>query len=101
MRMLFLILSPGLIVSFAQGQVSAPDEWPQLKPYNRGAKWPAPRLSASNYRKWIDELWPSKEELKWRKIRWHRELSEAAKEARRLKRPILLWTMNGHPCGET
>jgi len=44
---------------------------------------------------------PSGTELGWRAVRWHRSLSEAAEEARKLKRPSLLWVMNGHPCGET
>ena len=39
--------------------------------------------------------------LAWRGVRWHRHLDEAADEARHLGRPILLWAMNGHPCGET
>lgn len=58
-------------------------------------------LSDENYRQWLELIRPSEAELKWRKMRWHRSLSAAAVEARRLQRPLLLWTMNGHPCGET
>ena len=65
------------------------------------ARWPAPELTDDNYRHWLAFIRPAEEELKWRKVRWHRSLSEAAAEARQLERPILLWTMNGHPCGET
>ncbi len=43
----------------------------------------------------------AEEDLAWRGVRWHRHLDEAAEEARQLGRPILLWAMNGHPCGET
>ena len=50
---------------------------------------------------WLGFIRPSEEELKWRKVRWHKSLSEAAAKAGKLQRPILLWTMNGHPCGET
>jgi hypothetical protein len=64
-------------------------------------RWPAPTLTDANYSEWLRFIRPASDELKWRKVRWHRSLSEAAAEARRLQRPILLWTMNGHPCGET
>ena len=65
------------------------------------ARWPAPELTEANYRRWLEFIRPTEEELKWRQVRWHKSLSEAAAEARKLERPILLWTMNGHPCGET
>jgi hypothetical protein len=65
------------------------------------ARWPAPELTDDSYRKWLEFIRPTDEELKWRQVRWHKSLSEAAAEARKLERPILLWTMNGHPCGET
>ena len=65
------------------------------------ARWAAPALTDESYRQWLAFIRPSQEELKWRKVRWHKSLSEAAAEARQLRRPILLWTMNGHPCGET
>ncbi|MFP6866566.1 MAG: hypothetical protein VCA35_11535 [Roseibacillus sp.] len=63
--------------------------------------WPAPKLTDGNLRKWGDFIRPSEEDLAWRGVRWHRHLDEAAEEARQLGRPILLWAMNGHPCGET
>jgi hypothetical protein len=65
------------------------------------SRWPAPALTDDTYSKWLAFIRPTQEELKWRKVRWHRSLSEAAREARQLQRPVLLWTMNGHPCGET
>jgi len=63
--------------------------------------WPAPVLSDDNVRDWGEFIRPSKDDLAWRGVRWHRHLDEAAAEARKLGRPILLWAMNGHPCGET
>jgi len=65
------------------------------------ARWAAPALTDASYRQWLAFIRSSTEELKWRKVRWHKSLSEAAREARQLQRPLLLWTMNGHPCGET
>ena len=65
----------------------------------RPVRWPAPELDDDNLRQWMTFIRPTREELKWRQVRWHKSLSVA--EAKRLQRPILLWTMNGHPCGET
>ena len=67
----------------------------------RTARWPAPELTDDNFRDWLAFVRPTAEELSWRQVRWHPSLSVAAAEARKLERPILLWTMNGHPCGET
>ena len=65
------------------------------------AGWPAPALTDQSYEEWLGFIRPREDELRWREIRWHKSLSGAAKEARELQRPILLWAMNGHPCGET
>jgi hypothetical protein len=64
-------------------------------------RWPTPELDEQSYGRWLKFIRPSEDELKWRQVRWHKHLSDAAEEARRLERPILLYTMNGHPCGET
>ena len=66
-----------------------------------GVQWDAPVLTDQNLDQWVDYLWPTEKDLVWRNIRWHNNLGDAIKEARRLQRPILLWTMNGNPCGET
>lgn len=71
-----------------------------LKPSD-SKTWPAPVLSDANLRKWGDFIRPSAKDLAWRGVRWHQHLDEAAEEAKSLERPILLWAMNGHPCGET
>ncbi len=81
-----------LLVFFAASTIQSVHAEPQ---------WPAPKLTDDNYRRWVDFVQPKKHELKWRSIRWHKSLSSAATEAAKLNRPILLWTMNGNPCGET
>ena len=58
-------------------------------------------VTDENLDQWITFIRPTEEDLKWRDIRWHNNLATAQEEARRLQRPILLWTMNGNPCGET
>ena len=72
-----------------------------LKPGEAPPYFPAPDITEANLDQWATFVRPSAEELGWRAIRWHNNLSEAAEEAERLQRPILLWAMNGHPCGET
>ncbi|YCM43459.1 hypothetical protein V2O64_19305 [Verrucomicrobiaceae bacterium 227] len=72
-----------------------------LKPGEEPPHWAVPDLTEANLDKWIQFIRPSEEELGWRAVRWHSSLSEAAEEAKALQRPILLWAMNGHPCGET
>ncbi len=60
-----------------------------------------PELNDQSFRKWIDFVRPGAEESKWRQAGWRTSLWPAALEARELQRPLLLWTMNGHPCGHT
>ncbi len=64
-------------------------------------RWPAPELNDTSFDDWLNFIRPSQDDAKWQRMRWHKELEDAAREAKELHRPILLWTMNGHPCGET
>jgi hypothetical protein len=80
---------------------SAAPQWPRLERVTADVRWPHPQLTDGNYSEWVDFIWPTKQELKWQDVRWHTELEDAAREAGQLQRPVLLWTMNGHPCGET
>ena len=60
-----------------------------------------PVLDEKSARGWVDFIRATPDELKWEKLGWRTELGAAATEARTLQRPILLWAMNGHPCGLT
>ena len=60
-----------------------------------------PQLAKQNLDRWIRFIEAKPAELRWQEIRWHKDYESAVIEARQLKRPVLLWTMNGHPCGET
>ena len=40
-------------------------------------------------------------EAHWKAIPWRPDLGIAIHEAHERKLPILLWLMNGHPCGMT
>jgi hypothetical protein len=60
-----------------------------------------PVLDEKNIKTWVDFIRAQPDELKWEKLGWRPELGAAAAEAKALQRPILLWAMNGHPCGLT
>ena len=61
----------------------------------------APEPNADNLSKWMTFVQPAQSELTYRTIGWRNALWPAVEEARRLGRPILFWTMNGHPLGCT
>lgn len=37
----------------------------------------------------------------WRELGWQPSLWDAVVEAQKQDKPILLWSMHGHPCAET
>ncbi|MEW6158925.1 MAG: hypothetical protein AB1813_15985 [Verrucomicrobiota bacterium] len=61
----------------------------------------AEELTQTTYAKWRDYILPKPQELAWLKIPWRNNLWEAAIEANQRDKPVLLWTMNGHPLGCT
>ncbi len=54
-----------------------------------------------NFREWVSYIRPEGDEDAWREIPWRNNFIPAVEEAKALDRPILLWAMNGNPCGET
>ena len=66
-----------------------------------GAQDEPPVLDDKNLKTWLEFILPSAEETRWEKLGWRPELGAAVQEAKALQRPILLWAMNGHPCGLT
>ena len=58
-------------------------------------------LNEKNYGAIRQALTSPKDESGWREIPWRPNLGEAIIEARKENKPILLWIMNGHPCGMT
>ncbi len=71
------------------------------KPDEEMPSYSLKEITDAQFKEWMAYIRPKEDELKWRNVRWHQALSDAQAEARKLGRPILLWTMNGHPCGET
>jgi hypothetical protein len=60
-----------------------------------------PTLNEHNFRSVLKHVLPSEQELRWEQIGWRTDLMSGLREARALERPLLLWTMNGHPLGHT
>ncbi len=58
-------------------------------------------VGADNLEEWASFIRPSDSERKFEDIGWRNQFWPAVLEARALGRPILLWTMNGHPLGCT
>ena len=60
----------------------------------------AATVSAQDAAVW-KRVHPTPAELAWRKVDWKPTFWEGIVEAHKEKKPILLWTMNGHPLGHT
>lgn len=58
-------------------------------------------LTPKTFPRWLAFICPTEAELAYERIGWRNALMPAVEEAKRLGRPILLWTMNGHPLGCT
>lgn len=56
---------------------------------------------ATNFQKWLTFIQPDAREQAYKEIPWRNKFWPAVQEAKELGRPILLWTMNGHPLGCT
>ena len=58
-------------------------------------------LTDATYAKWRDYLLPSPKDLAYKSIPWRASFWDAVIDAQAQDKPILLWTMNGHPLGCT
>ena len=61
----------------------------------------AQELKQETFDTWYSYILPKPSELTWRTIGRRGTLGEAWLEAQEKDMPILLWAMNGHPCGCT
>ena len=60
-----------------------------------------PTLSADTVDRWRDYILPDETETVWRAIPWRESYWQAVMDAHAERKPVLLWTMNGHPLGCT
>ena len=62
---------------------------------------PTTKLAEGNFSNVRDAILARPPKELWIDIPWRPNLAEAIGEAREKDKPILLWMMNGHPCGMT
>ena len=62
---------------------------------------PDVELTQSNFVAWRDFVLPDAAELGFMEIPWLPTFKQAVLAADRDNKPVLLWTMNGHPLGCT
>lgn len=58
-------------------------------------------LDEANYPAWRDHILPAASELAWGEIPWLTTFKDGVLAADSQQKPLLLWTMNGHPLGCT
>ena len=58
-------------------------------------------LSDDNYEAWRDHILPELSEMAWAEIPWLSTFKDGILAADAADKPLLLWTMNGHPLGCT
>jgi hypothetical protein len=61
----------------------------------------APALDDQSFARWSDYIRPRVNEESYLEIPWRESFYIAINEAKETDRPILLWTMDGHPLGCT
>ena len=61
----------------------------------------AQELNRETFEKWHAYILPRESELEWCAYGWKTTLWDAVVEAQKKDRPILLWSMHGHPLAET
>lgn len=62
---------------------------------------PPMRLDASTFPAWLARITPEARDLHYQRIPWRLRVRDAIDDATRLRKPILLWIMDGHPLGPT
>jgi hypothetical protein len=58
-------------------------------------------LNDQNYAEWRRHILPDTGELAWQQIPWATSFKDGIVAADAAGKPLLLWTMNGHPLGCT
>lgn len=62
---------------------------------------PPPPLTPETLDDWMTLIEPNGDEVRWQDIPWRASMWQAVVDAQAQRRPVLLWTMNGHPMGCT
>ncbi|MGI9517621.1 MAG: hypothetical protein ACR2NP_11280 [Pirellulaceae bacterium] len=59
------------------------------------------QLHSENVDQWRDHILPGDGDLSWQQIPWLTTFADGIVAADEADKPLLLWTMNGHPLGCT
>ena len=102
--MRWLLTFAGCSLAFV-GQFVAPLSAQQPSPEESSRGAPAVEadidLNDMNYETWRDHILPDLSEMAWNKIPWLSTFHDGILAADAAAKPLLLWTMNGHPLGCT
>lgn len=58
-------------------------------------------LTEENFKAWQRHILPAAGEEAWAELPWLMSFHEGLQAAAKARKPLLLWTMNGHPFGCT
>lgn len=58
-------------------------------------------IDDETFRSALHFIRPTANELTWQSIPWQTDLFEGTRIAHEVRKPVLLWTMNGNPLGCT
>jgi hypothetical protein len=58
-------------------------------------------IHAGNYAAWREHILPDSSEMAWEEIPWLVTFKDGIRAADLADKPLLFWTMNGHPLGCT
>ena len=58
-------------------------------------------LTEQNFAAWRDHIRAAPKERDWAEMPWLMTFHDGLQAAAKAKKPLLLWTMNGHPFGCT
>ena len=92
-----LLVIVGLLTIPLGAKASAQDGANTMAP---PAPPPAP-LTLETLDDWMTLIQPIGDEVRWQDIPWRASMWQAVVDAQAQRRPVLLWTMNGHPMGCT
>jgi hypothetical protein len=60
-----------------------------------------PEVNHARIDQWRDHIKPHGVELAWEQVGWRSNIWDAILEAHETGKPLLIWSMNGHPKGFT
>jgi len=97
--LLFVAVVAVAVAAFELGLTDRPQPNLPLQPHS--GDLPEIGLTQAVATEWSEYIQPHGEEASWRSISWRTNVWDAILEAREANKPLLIWSMNGHPEGFT